>query len=708
MKKEQVIVNCPKCGADIKIESKREYIFCSECGEKIFLKSDLIEDSTEEAASEEGIDKDVINKSEEFSKFDISLFIREIIAIVAWFAFAIIYKNKFVHVSGWLILLVSFAISALLYTILVIIKEKDWFSIKEIDKDYEAEKVDTISERKLIRIRNKISELILNKKKYLIIGLGIIILIGSIIIMIVNKEKINPKIEIPYTTENVVGQQYKDVVKNLDDVGYSNVSTEAIKVSNYEELQKAGQVISLSINGTEKFRLKKYRSNTPIIVTYYSDEYTSVGEDASNLVGKKIEDVKKVFSKNGFSSVKVEAIIDENKEFEQGTVKEVTIGSKSDFKLRDVYKKNSKVVIKYYIHVSQVQLDISIDRESFGNKEDETYEIMVSIDDKRIDEIALGDNKTLVQQLSTGKHTIKFVQRETFYSGTASLVVEEPTSVKYYVSRSGGGLIVNVVESKKTPANSEELIGKKFNEVKKIFTDAGFAKITKKPIEDLNGDQEDQKNRVKEVKVGNNSIFTTNSIAYTNDEVQIAYHTFKKVNVPIGTGNYETYVANLKSLGFVNITLIPQKSSPGWLHDDQDVYSVTSEGKIVEGMDITVDKEIIVTYYQDEKVTYTGGSSNNSSETDSKKEDDNYDVLESYDALAALEDYANTQCVDSISLHKIGGVITNQQREDGSFYVVCMATGKKGGFFGKKYDCTVEGVVSGTISRPIVTNFLIY
>ena len=144
-----------------------------------------------------------------------------------------------------------------------------------------------------------------------------------------------------------------------------------------------------------------------------------------------------------------------------------------------------------------------------------------------------------------------------------------------------------------------------YQEVVSKLEEAGFSNITLVPVYDLDVEDIHKDNKIKEVKIGKVTEFTSTKKFLCDDEITISYHSLKPI--PIGlshdivsTQNYATIVKKLEKSGFVNIKVQPiYDLYLGLFIKDGSISEMTIDGKKkFEANDkFKPTAEIIITYH---------------------------------------------------------------------------------------------------------------
>lgn len=164
------------------------------------------------------------------------------------------------------------------------------------------------------------------------------------------------EIMMPQAASSYGNLNYLDVKKSLEDLGFSNISTEAF-YDIYFGWTDTGAVESVTIDGNNSFnRGDVFNSDSNIIIAYhmpYSDDPSriKVEKDTSDFMGLNYLDVEQAFKDMGFSTIELEKVVTEDTSYVEGSVVSVAING-SSFTAGTTFAPNSKVRIKYY-HIEE-------------------------------------------------------------------------------------------------------------------------------------------------------------------------------------------------------------------------------------------------------------------------------------------------------------------------------------------------------------------
>ena len=165
------------------------------------------------------------------------------------------------------------------------------------------------------------------------------------------------KIEINTDHDKFIGQSYKDILKTLQTLGFTNVKEKQEEID-YDKT-KEGTCSKLTIAGKTDFKSSdKFIEDDEIIITYYVGKKVKTPDNWMYLVEKHYTEVEKQFKSAGFTnitSVAHEIDYDESKVFE-GSVVNIVIGQAGEvctFDKGEEFYTNTPIRIDYRVKPPQ-------------------------------------------------------------------------------------------------------------------------------------------------------------------------------------------------------------------------------------------------------------------------------------------------------------------------------------------------------------------
>lgn len=169
------------------------------------------------------------------------------------------------------------------------------------------------------------------------------------------------------------------------------------------------------------------------------------------------------------------------------------------------------------------------------------------------------------------------------------------------------GMVAYLISVQYIPVSvsSNELVGKKYEEVVDILENVGFEAVYPLADHSLSLEQIEQEYCVYEVKINDISLFEKKDKFRKDADVYVFYHSLEEIEVPMSAkemegDNYQDVILELEKAGFVNIIVVVEYDLiTGWITKDGAVESVMIDNDIdyEKGYLYRPDVEIIVTYH---------------------------------------------------------------------------------------------------------------
>ena len=153
--------------------------------------------------------------------------------------------------------------------------------------------------------------------------------------------------------------------------------------------------------------------------------------------------------------------------------------------------------------------------------------------------------------------------------------------------------------------SSEELLGQKYESAVSVLEKAGFTDVSTSPEFDIGIEDKNIEGTVESVTIDGQNSFNEDKRFQFDAPVIVSYHKIKDIYVPLSAKEakklqYDDLVDQLKSAGFVNITLEPEYDLiKGWLKKEGRVESMTINGdsSFKSNAAYRPDAEIIIVYH---------------------------------------------------------------------------------------------------------------
>ena len=198
-------------------------------------------------------------------------------------------------------------------------------------------------------------------------------------------------------SQECVDKNYVDVVDEFADHGFTNVKAVPVEDLNLADLDKEGQIISVSIDENLTFNTEsKFAYDAPVIIQYHAASKVVVPMSSSDARRLSYTEVVAKFKEAGFEN------IDINKQEDlivgwlrsDGQVAHITIGGSENFRQGDAFRVDSKVIVTYHTFKqdeSQKEEDKKEDKKEESKKEESKKE--ESKEDSKKEESSTSESK---------------------------------------------------------------------------------------------------------------------------------------------------------------------------------------------------------------------------------------------------------------------------------------------------------------------------
>lgn len=165
------------------------------------------------------------------------------------------------------------------------------------------------------------------------------------------------EVTITYHAEEVrfVDKNYQDVIDELKDMGFNDISSSPLGDLGIRDLKKSGKVESVLIEGADFEDATELNLLTHIDIRYHSEQMANdaqvkITTASKDLVGENYQTVIDALQNMGFTNVKGVALGDLKKGWfaKENTVKSVAIGNATKFSVGDILDRDIDVIVSYH------------------------------------------------------------------------------------------------------------------------------------------------------------------------------------------------------------------------------------------------------------------------------------------------------------------------------------------------------------------------
>ena len=160
---------------------------------------------------------------------------------------------------------------------------------------------------------------------------------------------------VEFSSTELLGESYEEVVSVFEKAGFSNISTNEIADLSLKDIAEENKVDTVKIGIFEKFTsTSKYPSNFPVVITYHTLEKCLVPMSSKEAKGANYQDVTEKFEDAGFENITLEVEYDIITGWitDDGEVKSVTVNDDGKFASGKEYRADADVVITYHTYRS--------------------------------------------------------------------------------------------------------------------------------------------------------------------------------------------------------------------------------------------------------------------------------------------------------------------------------------------------------------------
>ena len=175
----------------------------------------------------------------------------------------------------------------------------------------------------------------------------------------------NDQVKLTMASKDLTGENYESVVSSIKAMGFTRVKEVPLEDLSNEIIHKSGTVSEVSIDGVTKFSAGEiFDKSAEVIVSYHSlkpqptpspepqagDGQVKISVKPKDLKGKDYQEVLAILQEMGFTNITTKPLGDLKKGwiYDDGEVKEVSIGGETKFSLDDIFDADVEIIITYH------------------------------------------------------------------------------------------------------------------------------------------------------------------------------------------------------------------------------------------------------------------------------------------------------------------------------------------------------------------------
>ena len=434
---------------------------------------------------------------------------------------------------------------------------------------------------------------------------------------------------LPFGHGECIGRKQEEIVEALELAGFINISSMPIPELEASEMERKGEICSITVDGQEAFCKGDEVDQTAVIeITYYEAKKITAPITPKEAETIETEALVNLFKEAGFLDVSVEIKEDIDPEYSQEEFRnEVSINFDSSFDSADVFAIDSQVTITSHRPIEKYKIIIRID--FIPNFFFDKYSVDVEIGDKDLGTLSHGEDNTYEIWLKPGQHTITFKKHSYIKPQTeCKFTIRGETEITYQISCYEDSIHVEQIEfiykgaiganEAMTPASAQEFKHDNYRDVENSLKNAGFTNIKTVILYDIVWGWTSE-GEVDSVSIDGNDEFLKGAIFNKAAEVIITYHMLaeddpSRITVTKDASEYEgldyTYVEReFIELGFTNIIYDDEVTTNTCYHTGEVVKVRINYSEFEAGDSFSPNAEIKITRYKvdstDEKPSIT-------------------------------------------------------------------------------------------------------
>lgn len=158
-------------------------------------------------------------------------------------------------------------------------------------------------------------------------------------------------IAVKYDSDYLCGLDYIEVSKMIEANGFTNINLYEVDDLSKNELSQKNKVEWISIDNVADFdKNALFKNSDSVDIKYHVAKNVAIGMDTSDVIGKKYDDVVKIFEDKGFLNITlvqeddlVLGLVKKN-----GEISKITIGGDENFKAHETVGIDEEICIYYH------------------------------------------------------------------------------------------------------------------------------------------------------------------------------------------------------------------------------------------------------------------------------------------------------------------------------------------------------------------------
>lgn len=341
-------------------------------------------------------------------------------------------------------------------------------------------------------------------------------------------------IKMKKSSDEFSGSSSENVVEELKDKGFSNITLKEIEDLTSSGPMKDGTVESVSINGETSFAANaSFPKDAEVIITYHTIKKLSLPVGSESIGEMNYTDLADVFTKAGFMNVQTNEIYDIDPDLEEKDhILDVIVNNNKEFNKDDKVPFDADITINCHLFYEKYTLGLNID--FIPNIIFDKYDVDLTIGNDKVAAIKHGEDWKGEISLKSDKYKLIFTNKEdASVKGIAEIELDCDIEAEYKISCHSDRIDVEeqYIDRKVDLADNQAKVTcteynfkdkdhqKVVDELKKL----GFTNIVETPVYDIVWGITTA-GTVESVSINGTNNYRRGDIFDKNSEVIIKYH----------------------------------------------------------------------------------------------------------------------------------------------------------------------------------------
>ena len=346
-----------------------------------------------------------------------------------------------------------------------------------------------------------------------------------------------PKIAVPSGASDYYHQNYRLVIEELREAGFTEFTVNEIQDLTSADLDKDDKIEKISIAGSSFFsRGAVFPIGSEVKIEYHSVNKYAIPVDSSEAQSMTADELLAAFEGAGFSDITVEEIVDIDPKTDSASFRnDVTVNGSSSFRRGDAASFDAKV--KILTHLPLVYYKVVLDIRFPGNLLFSRYDVELLVNGEKVGYLRHGKSETFEIELQECEAVLLFRSATTNTRGETTLKVYSDLEARYKISTSSTAVSVEQIfvdrdeelppDQIKMKLFASEYESRNYLEVENELRSMGFTNVVSTPVYDLYSPDK-QHEQVSKISINGVTNFKRADVFRFDVPVEITYRMYRE------------------------------------------------------------------------------------------------------------------------------------------------------------------------------------